>query len=185
MRALWLEVPESFLEERRRLGHDRKDEIWDGVLHMVPPGSFAHALVIGNLLLALDSVARRRGMRAMQSELGVFEHDKNYRVPDVTVFRPEHCTERGLVGAVLVIEVLSPNDESREKQPFYAARGIRESWIIDPKTRAHEVYALRRGRYVRVDAVSGITRSPALGIDLSLAAGPIIRIVDGDHVAEV
>jgi hypothetical protein len=29
MQALWLEVPEKFLEERWRLGHDKKDELWD------------------------------------------------------------------------------------------------------------------------------------------------------------
>ena len=185
MRAVWLEVPESFLEERRKLGHDRKDEVWDGVLHMVPPGSFAHGLVIRNFVLSLDAIAQRRNMRAFPSELGVFEHDTNYRVPDVTVVRPEHCTERGLIGASLVIEVLSPNDESREKQPFYAERGIAESWIVEPYTRTHEVYQLRRGQYVRVDAVRGVTRSPLLGIELSIVDGPILRIVDGEHRYDV
>lgn len=185
MRAVWLDVPAAFLEERHRSGHDKKDELWDGVLHMVPPGSFVHGFVIGNLTVALDVIARRRGMRAFPSELGVFEHDTNYRVPDVTIVRPEHCTERGLVGAALVVEVLSPNDESREKQPFYAARGIRESWIIDPVTRAHEVYELRRGRYVRVFARRGVTRSPSLGITLALAAGPILQLADDAYVADV
>lgn len=37
MRAVMLEVPEYLLEERRRLGHDRWDEMWDGELHMLPP----------------------------------------------------------------------------------------------------------------------------------------------------
>lgn len=32
-----LEVPEGLLAERARLGHDRFDEMWEGVLHMVPP----------------------------------------------------------------------------------------------------------------------------------------------------
>ena len=185
MRAVWLEVPESFLEERRRLGHDRKDELWDGVLHMVPPGSFSHGFVITNLVIALHGVASRRGMRSLTSEFGVFEHDLNYRVPDVTIVKPEHCTERGLVGAELVVEVLSPNDESRDKQAFYAARAIRESWIVEPKTRAIEVYQLRRGRYVRVDEVDGVIRSPALGIDLTVIEGPILRITDGDQVLDV
>ena len=36
MRAVLLEVPEAMLDERRRLGHDGRDEMWDGVLHMVP-----------------------------------------------------------------------------------------------------------------------------------------------------
>ncbi|HET9253937.1 MAG TPA: Uma2 family endonuclease [Pseudonocardiaceae bacterium] len=36
MRAVLLEVPESMLAERRRLGLDGRDEVWDSVLHMVP-----------------------------------------------------------------------------------------------------------------------------------------------------
>ncbi len=185
MRAVWLDVPESFLEERHRFGHDKKDELWDGVLHMVPPGTFAHGFVVTNLVITLDRIARRRGMRAYGSALGIFEHEKNYRVPDLTVVRPEQCTERGLIGAELVVEVLSPNDESREKQPFYAERGIRESWIIDPITRAHEVYELRGSRYVCVDATGAITRSPVLGIALSIVDGPVLRVIDGDQVADV
>jgi hypothetical protein len=44
---------------------------------------------------------------------------------------------------------------------------------------------LRRGRYVGVDAVDGVTRSPGLGIDLSIVEGPKLRLVDGDQVADV
>ena len=39
MRAVMLDVPESLLDERRRLGLDVFDEVWEGVLHMVPPPS--------------------------------------------------------------------------------------------------------------------------------------------------
>jgi Uma2 family endonuclease len=120
-------------------------------------------------------------MRALPSEFGIFEHDKSYRVPDVTIVRPEHCTERGLVGAELVVEVLSPHDESREKQMFYAARGIRESWIVEPRTRVVEIYALRDARYVQVDGA----RSPAFDIELEQIDGPLLRIRDGVHVADV
>jgi len=34
-----LEAPEELLAERRRKGHDRFDEVWEGVLHMLPPPS--------------------------------------------------------------------------------------------------------------------------------------------------
>jgi hypothetical protein len=37
MRVVWLEAPGGLLEERRRLGLDIRDEMWDGVLHVVPP----------------------------------------------------------------------------------------------------------------------------------------------------
>ena len=37
-----LEVHEALIAERRRLGHDRFDEMWEGVLHMVPSPGFGH-----------------------------------------------------------------------------------------------------------------------------------------------
>jgi hypothetical protein len=58
MRALVLDPDTSGLEEmlerRRRSGLDRLDEVWDGVLHMVPAPSFAHASVTHQVGVALD-----------------------------------------------------------------------------------------------------------------------------------
>jgi hypothetical protein len=42
MRAVLLEVPEAMLAERRRLELDGRDEVWNGVLHMVPPSGGPH-----------------------------------------------------------------------------------------------------------------------------------------------
>lgn len=42
MRGVMLEVPEHILEERRISGADQWDEVWEGVLHMVPPPNVEH-----------------------------------------------------------------------------------------------------------------------------------------------
>lgn len=68
------------------------------------------------------------------------------------VWLENQVSERGYEGAEVVIEVLSPNDESRDKFPFFATKDVREVWLVEPKTRAIELYELRKGRYVR-DAV--------------------------------
>jgi hypothetical protein len=39
MRAVVLEMDERALNERERLGLDRRDEMREGVLHLVPPPS--------------------------------------------------------------------------------------------------------------------------------------------------
>ena len=180
MRAVWLEVPEDFLEERRRLGLDKKDELWDGVLHMVPPPAFRHTHFAFELARALATIAERRGWNAAGDCMGLFDSDANYRVPDAVIWRPGQESERGLESAIVVVEVLSPSDESREKQPFYAAVGVAESWIVDPITRAVEVYVLEAGRYVPVPP----SRSPVLGITIELV-GARLRLSDGDSVHEV
>ncbi|MEO8843780.1 MAG: Uma2 family endonuclease, partial [Kofleriaceae bacterium] len=150
MRAVWLEVPESFLEERRRLGHDKKDELWDGVLHMVPPPSSRHQRVSIDLLVALADIARRLGLEFWSDSTGLFGPGENWRIPDVTFARPDQASERGLESAELVVETLSPNDESRKKLPFYARIGVREVWLVDPATRVVEIFALQAGGYAAV-----------------------------------
>ncbi len=187
MRAVWLGVPEEFLEERHRLGHDRRDELWEGELHMVPPGSYVHGSIATGLVVALSSLLRQRGLIVRSSEIGLFEPgtNKSYRVPDVTVARSEQVSARGFEGAVLVIEVLSPDDESREKFPFYARVGVEEVWLIEPNTRALEVHALREGTYEPVAFVDGRVRSPAFGISLEVITGPLLQLRDGERIEDV
>ena len=160
VRALYLEVPDEVLAERRRIGIDRRDEVWDGVIHMVPLPSGPHMDVSFELAVALRTVAQRRGLK-VHHEAGLFDHDTNYRVPDIIVARPELLTHRGWEGAELVVEVLSPNDESREKLPFFAKLGLREVWFVDPETRAIELLVLRK------------------------RAGPRLRIRDGAEIIDV
>lgn len=183
MRAVWLDVPEWFLEERRRLGHDKKDEVWDGELHMVPPPASRHGRVQADLVAALHAIARRRRL-VVYVETGLFDPIKgldDYRVPDIIVARPEDVSERGAEAAELVVEVLSPYDESRKKFDFYAARGVKEYWLVNPSPRAIEIYELRGGEYADVTAGG---RSPLLGIDVTVGDG-VLHLRDGDLLAKV
>ncbi|HSN25080.1 MAG TPA: Uma2 family endonuclease [Kofleriaceae bacterium] len=173
MRAVWLGVPESFLEERRRLGLDARDELWEGVLHMVPPPAWQHSIVQGHLYSALLQIARRRGLDGA-CEGGVFAAEKNWRVPDIIFVRDvDAAAVRRPETAELVVEILSPDDESRDKLPFYAKVGVREVWLVEPGTREVEILTLVAGRYEPVLFVDGRARSPLLGIDLRVADGKL------------
>ena len=166
----------TFLEERRRLGHDRKDEVWDGVLHMVPPPSFKHQELDSELLVTLAPLVKRRGLKIVP-EAGLFLRHDEYRVPDLMVLDPKYIVERGVDHrAELVIEILSPNDESRQKFGFYAKCNVSEFWLIDPITRAFEIYVLRGGTYFAVADDAGVTRAPLLDLKLSVVDGPKLRI---------
>ena len=186
MNAVWIDVPESFLKERHRLGHDKKDELWEGVLHMVPPPSGPHGRRSIDLLLCLAPIAKRRGMSTWGEGTGVFAADivTSYRIPDVTLARAEHESERGLEGAALCVEILSPNDESRDKFGFYARVGVSEVWILEPHTRELEIYTCIDGAFVRMMPVDGVHRSPLLGITLEIVAG-LLRVTDGDDVTDL
>jgi Uma2 family endonuclease len=159
MRAVVRQVPEQWLEERARLGHDRWDEIWDGVLHVPPPPSSDHQGLGSDLLVFVGPHLRRRGIRVLY-ETGVYRPGAerlDYRIPDLTFIPvdppPGLVSRRGIEGAALaVLELLSPDDETYDKLPFYASLGIREVIVIDPATRAVDVYRLAGTAYVAVSA---------------------------------
>jgi Uma2 family endonuclease len=128
-------IPESMIAERHRLGHDVHDEMWEGVLHMVPPGSDEHYRLEAELLVRLHPLAKARGLH-IRNEAGLFDPTKgghrSYRVPDLMIFGDAVRSARGAEGAaLLVVEIRSPDDDSFEKIPFYSRVGVAELLIID------------------------------------------------------
>lgn len=140
MRAVVLEMDERVLKDRERQGADKWDEMWEGVLHLVPPPTARHQRVEDELWLALRPAARRRGWM-ITTDTGVFAAADDYKVPDVVVYPFEAGSERGVEGAPeVVVEVRSPGDESHEKAPWYLARGAKAVLIVDRDTLAIELY---------------------------------------------
>ena len=124
---------QAWADERTRLGHDRYDELWDGVLHMVPPPMYGHNRRATELLVLLYPLAHAAGLSATY-ETGVFRPGRSddYRQPDLLIVHPDHVSARGIEGrAELVVEIRSPYDEAWEKLPFFAEMGIPEVLILD------------------------------------------------------
>jgi len=126
-----LEVDERLIVERHRLGLDKRDEMWDGVLHMVPPASRRHQTIEFALGHALQAQAVARGLQVL-AETGTFAADDDYKVPDFVVFDEQAASERGIDGAPkLVVEIRSPGDETMDKIPWYLARGTTAVLVVD------------------------------------------------------
>lgn len=173
MRVLMLEPPQAMLDERRRLGLDGRDEMWDGVLHMVPPPGGPHQRLATEFLLAAGPVAKQRGL-VPHFETGLFDHDANYRVPDLLFSRSDQLSERGVEGAELVVEFRSPRDETYQKLDFYAAKGVREMLVLHPKERRFELLRNLGGRMVPVSpADDGGVLCEVLGIRLATVDGKL------------
>jgi Uma2 family endonuclease len=134
--------------------------------------------------LVLVRISKRLGAEVLY-ETGLFDPQrglKNYRVPDLVVIDPASVSKRGVEGKpTLVVEVLSPNDESRDKLPFYGAMGVREVWLIDPNSHTVEVFTLRAGKLTTLKPRGGMLRSPALGVELETVKGKL-RIRDGEQI---
>ncbi len=139
MRVVIGDVPAAVLAERRVLGLDRFDEVWDGVWHMVPSPNNEHQRLEVRLASLLLPLCDDLGLE-LRVELNLLApgvptlHD--FRVPDLMVYRPECWHALGVIGpASLVVEVRSPDDESFEKLPFFEKLGVGEVLIIDRDTK--------------------------------------------------
>lgn len=177
MRAVILDVPGWFLDEQRRRGVDRWDEMWSGVLHVPPMPDGEHQRLGSELVLTLAPIADGRGL-VTTFTTGLFRADDDYRTPDAVISSEERRTERGVEGgADLVIELLMSGDESYEKLPFYEAFPVREVLIVDPRTRVVELFVLRGGKlHAALPDAEGRLRSEVLGVTFATRAGPRLEV---------
>lgn len=189
MRAIVLSMPEHLLEERRRLGLDGRDEMWEGVLHVVPPPADSHQGLSTELILVLGPIAKRSGLLP-RIETGLFDpaivdlHD--YRVPDQVYADPSLRTERGIDGpAALVVEIRSSGDDTYEKLPYFHRLGVGEVLIVHPLDRTIE---LRRRTAEGWDEVppdaDGWLHLLALPVALRTTAGPFLEVRSPDGTIE-
>lgn len=173
MKGVMLDVPEFVLEWRRKTGADRFDEVWNGVLHMVPAANIGHQQFERALLVWLSLNWMHSG-REVLHQVNVSADDdwvNNFRVPDIVLLLPEETgflRENFVQGAPsVVIEIRSPDDETYEKFPFYAALGAKEIWVIDRDTRMPELFRLAGDTYEQeTDSGKEWLSSKAVGIEL-------------------
>jgi Uma2 family endonuclease len=173
------EVPQELLDERRRLGHDVRDEMWDGVLHMVPPPSDDHQDFNNEFFLVVAPLAKQRGL-VPRMENGLFRTTDDYRVPDQLFRRPDQRTGRGTVGAELIVEVRSPRDETYKKIDFYSQIGVREMIVIHPDEGRVELFRAIGGRLISMQpGPDGRYESEVLGITVRTIDGKLEITWDG------
>jgi Uma2 family endonuclease len=149
MKLFAAEAPPGLLEERRRLGHDRYDEMWDGVVHMNAVPHRDHQGLAIQLGVWLFLHWRRHPEREVYPDRNLAlpgSWPNDYRIPDlVLTTRERFVYDKGsyIEGPPLVcIEIHSPNDEAYEKLEFYARLEVPEVWIIDRDSKQVEIYLL-------------------------------------------
>ncbi|HWH27458.1 MAG TPA: Uma2 family endonuclease [Mycobacteriales bacterium] len=136
---------EQLLERRRRSGADRFDEVWEGRYVVAPDPHAHHGTVMGELYALLKPAAGRLGLRALLTfNLG---GPGDYRIPDAGLTSAPAGVWHD--SAVLVVEVLSPDDMTFEKLDFYTARGVQELLVVDWRDRSVRCFALQEGQAER------------------------------------
>ena len=150
--------PAVSVEEYLSTCYDPDMEFVDGALVERNIGDWLHSLVQSSVLVAL-----RKKYPHLKVVAGLRSKTANtrYRIPDVSVLPAPPSTEYLLDAAFLVVEVLSKGDVMSvviAKLKEYAAKGVPNIWLVDPRLRLMWVY-----------------RPPAL-VELK---GEVIATVDG------
>jgi len=139
---------EALIESRRSTGADRYDEVWEGVYHMNSAPRGRHQFLVPELVGLLRPVVRRHGLTLVDG-VNIGTPD-NFRIPDLVVLR-EYADDVYFPTAELVVEVLSPHDDTPKKLPFYLARGVAELVVADPVARTIEWFRADGAAWVPVD----------------------------------
>lgn len=126
-------------------------ELFEGKLLMAPMPSPLHQRISLALARALDDFARSHGgevLLPVDVELAY----KTVFQPDLAYISAERASIIGshVIGAPdVAIEILSPRTRKfdREKKlPTYAVYGVREIWLVDPRTKTVQVYEASDGK---------------------------------------
>ncbi len=139
----------NFLARRRALGQDRFDEVWEGDYHVVPAPHSRHGQVDSELAALLRPAAKAAGLSiTTQFNLGG-PHD--YRVPDGGYHRTMPSAT-WMPTAAIVVEIVSPGDETWAKLDFYARHGVEEILVAEPRGRRIRWFTLAGATYEKAGA---------------------------------
>ncbi|HKI31266.1 MAG TPA: Uma2 family endonuclease [Gemmataceae bacterium] len=133
-----IDKADELIQERKRKGADRYDEVWDGVYVMPSMPSLEHQELVSDLDTIFVEVVKRPGRGKVYPGVNVSDRGsdwkKNYRVPDLVIVLKNSGAVRHSThvqgGPDFLVEIESPGDDSEEKVPFYGQIGVRELLII-------------------------------------------------------
>jgi Uma2 family endonuclease len=133
-------------------------ELEDGVLIPMPPASPTHVKVTRYLFRLLDREIQRLNIdwEIFYGDVGIRTKLTYARIPDISIVEGEvwrSLAERSSAvletPMLLVVEVVSPGEESRERDYFkkkieYLDMQIPEYWIVDPQLAQISILTLIR-----------------------------------------
>ena len=182
------------IHRRRRLGLDRKDEVWNGRYIIMPDPDNVHQEFVAELIFILTLVVKRAKLGNVFPGCNISNREdkwtSNYRVPDVTVFLNNNPAENRhthwLGGPDLAVEIVSDNDKSRKKLDFYASVGTRELIILDRAPWQLELFRLTNGELISVGKSSvtdgSVLASEVVPLSFRLIAGNTRPQIEARHV---
>ena len=124
---------------------------------MSPSPLLLHQRVLKTIAFAIDSfVIQHQSGECIISPIDVFLDNKNIVQPDIVFIAKENLSiikQDRIKGAPdLIIEILSPGSESHDletKKELCERFGIKEYFIVDPKTKETIHYLWENGKFIQ------------------------------------
>lgn len=170
----------------------RRGEWVDGEVIVFMATSIRHARMVAFLVLLLGSyLGIRRSGEVIAQDFELRTREGAAREPDIFVVLNEHrdrFEENRLRGAAdVVVEVISPDSvtrDRRDKLAEYAAAGVPEYWVVDPREgrAVFELFTLDRdGYYVpaRPDEEGRLASTVLPGVWIDPAWAALDELPDG------
>lgn len=162
----WI-TPEEYLEIERAA--EFRHEYYAGQMFLMPGGTLRHAIIIANAAGELRSALKKRPCIVTNSDMRMrVAEDGLYTYPDVSVVwqEPKFADRRTdtLLNPALIVEVLSPSTESRDRGFKFAQyrklESLTEYALISQDEARVEVFRRRENgewalaEFVGMDAVA-------------------------------
>ncbi len=130
---------------------DKRYELLEGELVMVPAPGFAHQRISSNIEFILQRFVRQHDLGiVLSAPFDVILSEERVFQPDILFVSKERLpiiNPENIRGAApdLIVEILSPATAERDrfyKRAIYARYGVKEYWLVDPEARTIEVTKL-------------------------------------------
>ncbi len=137
-------------EDYLHFPEDKRYEIIDGEVHMVPsPGPY-HQDISWRLELTISTFVEKNGLgKIYHAPLDVVFSETDVVQPDIMFISKERLniiTEKNVQGAPdLIVEIISPTSEYRDrviKRKLYSKYEVKEYWLVDLEKKEIEVMGL-------------------------------------------
>jgi Uma2 family endonuclease len=127
-------------------------EVIEGEMYMASAPDIVHQIITTKTLFQFSLYLERNPIGLIVPTPGVIFSRYNGVIPDLVYLSNENRSRLIKEGKIrgapdLLIEILSPgktntNRDRITKKKLYGKFGVKEYWILDPKTRSVEIYCL-------------------------------------------
>lgn len=139
-----------------QLSDDKRYEIIDGELFMVPSPNEAHQHILGYIFNCIFNYVRKNKLGYVYcAPFDVLFSEEDIVQPDIIFVSNKNkkiITKNNIQGSPdLLIEILSPGTSRRDlgiKKKLYIKHGVLEYWIVDPVQETVEVFNLKAGAFL-------------------------------------